>query len=300
MKDGCGDMSFRFSGLLGSRSKFSLPFRSPLNDQRRRQCRHRRGALLLEVILSLTILFMGMAVVGIQMRTSIIAGYENERLTQALMLAEAKLGQLDVGAINLQRDMSSDGVIEGDFGMSFPGFFYRFTIEPHDDLEDIFEVTTDILYGPPEYDREPGNIEDSKVVLTLYSFRPTPPTLNLQRDFGVTDDQMEELAAALPPDLDPAEFSPRAFADMDLATMLELMPLFLEVFGQGFGFSTEQLQQAMQMGLLDSSALSTGAESLDLGELGAGAGDDRGSRRGDGRNDPEGNRPRPRGGGRPR
>ncbi len=305
MKDCCGEISFRFSGSRGSRSKFALPFGSPLNNPQWRHLWRRRGALLLEVILSLTILFMGMTVVGIQMRASVATGYENERLTQALMLAEAKLAQLDVGAINLQRDMSSDGVIEGDFGMSFPGYFYRFTIEPHDDLEDIFEVTTDILYGPPAYDLEPGDIEDAEVVLTLYSFRPTPPTLNLQRDFGVTDDQMEELAAALPPDLDPTEFSPRAFADMDLATMLELMPMFLEVFGQGFGFSVEQIQQAMQMGLLDSSALPTGAESFDLGELGIGAGDERSPRPGAGQDDRKdnrsrGNRPRPRGGGRPR
>ena len=305
MKNGCAEMSFRFSGPRGSRSKFALSFASPLSNPQSCHLWHQRGALLLEVILSLTILFMGMTVIGIQMRASVATGYENERLTQAVMLAEAKLAQLDVGAINLQRDMSSDGVIEGDFGMSFPGYFFRFTIEPHDDLEDIFEVTTDILYGPPAYDLEPGDIEDGEVVLTMYSFRPTPPTLNLQRDFGVTDDQMEELASALPPDLDPAEFSPRAFADMDLATMLELMPMFLEMFGQGFGFSQEQLQQAMQMGLLDSSALSTGAESLDLGRLGIGAGEERGPRPGDGRDDreedsPRGNRPRTRGEGRPR
>ena len=279
----------------------------------------RRGALLLEVILALTILFMGMSIIGIQLQTSIKIGYDNERRTQALLLAEAKLAQLDSGAINLEREMGADGVMEGDFGKSFPGYFFRFTMEEHDDLEDVFEVTTEILYGPPEDDLEPGDIEDAEAVLVLYSFRATPPTLNLQRDFGVSDEQIEELTASLPPDLDPLDFSPAAFAEMDLETLLELMPQLLEIFGQGFGFSSAQIQQAMDMGLLNPSNLPTGPESFDPTQFQSGQqprrkrpdGADRpedtgGARprpRGGERKDPagrDGNRPRPRGGGKPR
>lgn len=285
-----------------------------------------RGALLLEVILALTILFMGMSLIGIQLQTSIKIGYDNERRTQALLLAEAKLAQLDSGAINLEREMGADGVMEGDFGKSFPGYFFRFTMEEHEDLEDIFEVTTEILYGPPEDDLEPGDIEDAHVVMVLYSFRPTPPTLNLQRDFGVSDEQIEELTASLPPDLDPLDLSPAAFAEMDLATLMELMPQLLEIFGQGFGFSSAQIQQAMDMGLLDPSNLPTGPESFDTtqfqsgqqprrqrpdrGETLDGLGGGRPRPRGGARKDPagrsggrdgerDGDRPRPRGGGRP-
>lgn len=275
----------------------------------------RRGALLLEVILSLSILFMGMAVIGIQLRTAVVAGYDNERRTQAQMLAEAKLAQLDSGAINLQRDMSSDGLLEGDFGLSFPGYFFRFNIEPHDDLEDMFQVTTQILFGPPEDDLDPGDIEDAEVLLTLHSLRPTPPTLNMQRDFGVNDEQMDELAASLPPDMDPADLSPAAFAEMDLETLLELMPQFMEIFGQGFGFSAAQVQQAFDLGLLDPTNLPTGADAFlngagspagkgnggigrpELGGASDGAAGGRGRPRGD-RKDPD-DRPRPRGRGRP-
>ncbi len=308
----------------------ALPCGSPLNDRSTPRCspirirnpqstirnlRRRRGALLLEVILALTILFMGMSIIGIQLQTSIKIGYDNERRTQALLLAEAKLAQLDSGAINLQREMGADGVMEGDFGKSFPGYFFRFTMEEHDDLEDIFEVTTEILYGPPEDDLEPGDIEDAHVVMVLYSFRPTPPTLNMQRDFGVSDEQIEELAASLPPDLDPLDLSPAAFAEMDLVTLMELMPQLLEIFGQGFGFSSDQIQQAMDMGLLDPSNLPTGPESFDAtqfqggqqtgrkrpdrGQTLEGSGGDRPRPRGDGAGR-DGKRPRPQGGGRPR
>ena len=270
----------------------------------------RRGALLLEVILSLSILFMGMAVIGIQLRTAVMAGYDNERRTQAQMLAEAKLAQLDSGAINLQRDMSSDGLLEGDFGLSFPGYFFRFSIEPHDNLVDMFQVTTQILFGPTEDDLDPGDIEDAEVLLTLHSLRPTPPTLNMQRDFGVNDEAMDELAASLPPDMDPADLSPAAFAEMDLETLLELMPQFMEIFGQGFGFSAAQVQQAFDMGLLDPTNLPTGADAL-LNEAGTpagkrqegggrpefgGAGDGGRGRPRDDRKDPDNpSRPRPRG-----
>ncbi len=308
----------------------ALPCGSPLNNRPTRRCseatfrnpqstirnlHRRRGALLLEIILALTILFMGMSIIGIQLQTSIKIGYDNERRTQALLLAEAKLAQLDSGALNLQREMGADGVMEGDFGKSFPGYFFRFTMEEHEDLEDVFEITTEILYGPPEDDLEPGDIEDSEVVLVLYSFRATPPTLNLQRDFGVTDEQIEELTASLPPDLDPLDFSPAAFAEMDLETLMELMPQFLEIFGQGFGFSSAQIQQAMDMGLLDPSSLPTGPESFDPAQLQGGqkpgrkrpdrvetldgAGGDRPRPRGGDRKDPGGRgggRPRPRGG----
>ncbi len=321
-----------------ARPKNALPCGSPLNDRPTRQCseaiirnpqstirnlqRH-RGALLLEVILALTILFMGMSIIGIRLQTSIKIGYDNERRTQALLLAEAKLAQLDSGAINLEREMGADGVMEGDFGKSFPGYFFRFTMEEHDDLEDVFEVTTEILYGPPEDDLEPGDIEDAEAVLVLYSFRATPPTLNLQRDFGVSDEQIEELTASLPPDLDPLDFSPAAFAEMDLETLLELMPQLLELFGQGFGFSSAQIQQAMDMGLLNPSNLPTGPESFDPtqfqsgqqprrkrpdeGDRPEGTGGARPRPRGGERKDPagggggrDGNRPRPRGGGKPR
>ncbi len=187
----------------------------------------------------------------------------------------------------------------------------------------MFEVTTEILYGPPEDDLEPGDIEDAEAVLVLYSFRASPPTLNFQRYFGVTDEQIEELAASLPPDLDPLDLSPAAFAEMDLATLMELMPQFLEIFGQGFGFSSAQIQQAMDMGLLDPSNLPTGPESFnpaqfqsgqqprrkrpDGGDRPEGTGGARPRPRGGERKDPagggggrDGNRPRPRGGGKPR
>jgi len=240
--------------------------------------------MLLELILALTILFVGMAVIGIQLRTSVATGYENERLTQALMLAEAKLDQLDSGAINIDRELGADGVMEGDFGLTFPGYFWRFLIEPHDDIDEIFTVELEILCGPPEFDREPGDIEDAETVIRMYALRPSPPVLDLRRDFGFTDEQMEEVAAVLPPDLDPSELSPAFILELPPDQLLELMPMLMEMFGQGFGFSPQQIQQAMDSGLLDPSNLPTGSDGFQdvpsPGDL-TGQGRGRGGGRGD-------------------
>ncbi len=230
-------------------NRFAAPS-LPLSGRRSPTGARRRAALLLEVILALAILFMGMAVIGIQLSSALQIGYRSERSSQALMLGEAKLAQLDSGGIDLQRELGADGIMEGDFGITFPGYFWRFLLEPDENVADLFTVRLEILYGTPEDDLEPGSIEDAKRVITLHALRPTPATLNLQRDFGFSDEELEEVAASLPVDIDPTDLSPAALANRDPAELLELMPTLLEIFGQGFGFSPEQIQQAMNSGML--------------------------------------------------
>ncbi len=75
---------------------------------------------------------------------------------------------------------------------------------------------------------------------------------------------------------------------------MELMPQLLEIFGQGFGFSSEQIQQAVNMGLLDPSKLPTGPESFDPSQLQGGQ--KPGRKKPDGAEGIGGERPRPRGG----
>lgn len=240
--------------------------RQPLPARRSR----RRAAMLLEIILAVGALLFGMAVIGIQIKTAVEAAYDNEHQTQATYLAEAKLAQLDSGVLFLETGRRIEQEVEGDFGKTFPGYFWRFTFLPHEELIDMFHVQLDILYGQPESDLEPGDIEDAAVVKTLYTMRPTPPTLNLQRDFGVTDERLAEISETLPPEiLDPTEISPLMFAEMDLETLLELMPTLMEIFGAGFGFSESQIQQAIDMGLLEN--LPTGGGNP-LDEAGGGGG----------------------------
>jgi hypothetical protein len=217
----------------------------------RHNVRPRRAAMLLEVVLALSILVASLAAIGIQFNTALRIGHENERMTQALMLAEAKLGQLDTGSIPLELEMYDS------FGRTFPGYFWRITIDPHDDIPEMFQVELEILFGDPGIEIDAGDavesdLDDTTVVARLHTLRPQPATIDMQRDFGFTDEQMDEIAEELPPEIaDPANISPAIFAEMDLETLMEVMPQLIEVFGAGFGFDQAQLDQAIQGGLID-------------------------------------------------
>lgn len=226
----------------------------------------RRAAMLLEIVLALTLLFISMAIIGIQINTSVNLGYRSERKTQALMLAEAKLAQLDTGVITLDRE------IDGDFGKSFPGYFWRFYFEEDEDVENLWDVKLEILYGPYESDLEPGDIDDATVITTLHTMRPTPATLNLQRDFGLTEEKLAEISEDLPIGIiDPTDINPAMFAEMEIEDLMDIMPMLIETFGLGFGFSQSQIESAINMGLIDPSNLPTGASDA-LKDFGGGRG----------------------------
>jgi hypothetical protein len=206
--------------------------------------------MLLEVVLALTILVAALAAIGVQINSGISVGYENDRLTQALMLAEAKLGQLDTGTLVVENSYDA-------FGATFPGYFWRFDFTPHEDVPGMFLVRLEILYSFPDEILEPGDateadLEKAEILATIHTIRPTPPTLDLQRDFGMTDEQMDEIAAKLPPEIaDPTNISPAALANMDVQTLLDLMeaaPELMGLLGAGFGFTQEQLDALLKEG----------------------------------------------------
>lgn len=206
--------------------------------------------MLLEVVLALGILLMSMVALGGQFYTAVQTADRSERLTQANMLAEAKLAQLDIGAIPIE--VESDG----DFGKLFPGYFWRITIEPHEDLPDLFLVLVEILYAPAPDPEQLPDIDDAELLVELRTFRPTPATIDMRRDFGMSEEQLADLTDTLPPELaDPTNISPAVFRELDQETLLLILPQLMGVFGQGFGFSKDQIQQAIDQGLLDPSNL---------------------------------------------
>ncbi len=243
-----------------------------------RPAQHRlRGAMLLEVVLALAILVSALAAIGIQMNQSLRTGYGNENLAQAMMLADAKMGQLDTGTLFIEREM------EDEFGEIFPGYFWRFEIIPHDDIIDMYQVRLDILYGATDEDGENGNIDDAEIVATLHTIRPQPANLDLQRDFGLTEEQLDEIASALPPDIaDPTDISPAMFAEMDITTLMELMPVLMENLGGDFNLTSEQMQQLMDAGMSGEIPTDLGdvQDLINRGQGGGGGGGEGGDQRG--------------------
>ncbi|MFQ6048337.1 MAG: hypothetical protein ACE5K7_03120, partial [Phycisphaerae bacterium] len=81
------------------------------------------GAALLEVVLSLGLRAGAMMVIGAQVRWGVrMAGLARER-TQALLLAESVLAQIDAGTLELEQELS------GDFGPAHPGYAWRVQTE---------------------------------------------------------------------------------------------------------------------------------------------------------------------------
>jgi hypothetical protein len=68
----------------------------------------RRGAVLLEVIVSLGLLVFGMSVVGVQINSALQAARSVGIDTRAMMLTDTLLGELDAGMIRM--DANDDEV----------------------------------------------------------------------------------------------------------------------------------------------------------------------------------------------
>jgi len=185
-----------------------------------------RGVVLLEVVIAIGLLAVGLAVIGAQFQSSYLAAEQTDLTVRGMMLAESKLAELDTGLI------IPEELIEQDFGALFPEFAWRMRIEPTQTF-DLNSVSIQILYDPLRtHFEEDYDFARAKVVQSLYTFRATPASIDLQRDFGLTDDDAAKLNERLPGGLfDVNNINPRLFADLDLQELVQILPALLEVFG---------------------------------------------------------------------
>lgn len=177
-----------------------------------------RAAMLLEVVLAIGILAGGLALIGGQINGSYVTNHESGVLTDAIFLAEAKMAEIDSGLITFEEEA------EGDFGAGFPGFGWRILIEPMD-IQDLFQIEVQILrgeklFGETEYTYD----EESEVIHRVHTLRAKPATLDLARDFGISDKQIVELSDSIPIDgVDLTNLDPSAIAQLDVDQLLELV-----------------------------------------------------------------------------
>lgn len=161
----------------------------------------RRGAVLLEVLISMALLVFGMAVVGMQINTGLAAARHADLATRAMMLAEAKMSELSAGVV---RPESNQQEMMGDFGVLYPGFTWRLEFKTTD-VPTFLMVTLKIGFNEKaveeqiaspmqelEFER-PG----TTVVQTVYRLMPVPADLNLERDFGITQDEIQKALGGL-------------------------------------------------------------------------------------------------------
>jgi hypothetical protein len=210
----------------------------------RRGPRVRRGAALLEVVIALSILLVTMSVVGLTFRNVQRNIEWSERLSRAVIMSERLLVEMDTGFL----DMKDEREMSGWFGVeSIPGMSWRVEINPHDRIDRLVEVDVHIYMGDPD-----GSEDERLRLLTTRVWRPEPRGLDLEKDFGLDEDQIDQLTEAIPGGVaifDPTDFDPRMFAQLDMEMLSELLPTLIQAFGGSFmGGDLGGLLQALESG----------------------------------------------------
>lgn len=199
----------------------------------------------MEVVVAVGILVVGLAFVGMQIQNASRAGRRAERAMRALLLAESTFTELDAGLI-----IPDGEETEREYGPLFPDYGWRLRIEPHPNMPDLNQVTLDVLHQPRQDVKEEFDFDEADVVHRLYTLRVTPTNIDLTRDFGMTEEQADELSeklsGATEGGIDPRNLSPALFANLDLEELLEVAPALLEAFGMSMNDLMEVLPEELQ------------------------------------------------------
>ncbi|MEP0843421.1 MAG: hypothetical protein HRF43_12025, partial [Phycisphaerae bacterium] len=149
------------------------------------------------MIVSLGLLVFGMVAVGYQINTSLSLAAATNLRTRALMLVDSKMADLDAGVLSFSM-LGQE--VRGHFGMMYPGFTWRLRGKPAE-MPNLYLVVLEIGYNEargleqidqPELDID---IEDpgTQILRTAYRLVPRPADVNFQRDFGLSQEEMDDL-----------------------------------------------------------------------------------------------------------
>lgn len=212
----------------------------------------RRGALLLEVIVALVILTAALGLLGAELVAGLRMTAFADEQARANQLAERMISVLEMDP-NAVLKLSDEAEIHDRFGDAFPGWHWRVRLDTTD-LEGLARVTLQILYQSDAENLDA--IDGARVLREYYMLRAAPPRVDLAKDFGVPQDQVDELSQVLPlVGLDATAFNPQALAQMitpeTLPTLLPiLMPLLQQLAGGALpeDMSPEDLMQMLLSG----------------------------------------------------
>lgn len=178
--------------------------RSPLLTEQwhtgARLSRSRRGAILLEVVVSLGLLVAAMAVIGYQISTSLNMAQATDLRTRTLLLVDSKMAELDAGVLN--PSWAGDD-LRGYFGIAYPGYSWRMRVKPAE-ITNLYLVALDIGFNERQVNQQVDNPDleihiddpDTQILRTVYRLVPKPADVSVQRDFGVTQEELDAMIAA--------------------------------------------------------------------------------------------------------
>ncbi len=246
--------------------------------------RHSRSAaLLLEVIIALGIMVTAMAFVGAQLVGGMQYVSASDQQARAGELADRMLALLELD-MSRSSQLIEDLYAEGDFEEQHPGYMWRAYVTPLTDVEGLNQVTLEILYqGEPEL-QTVSDIDKAGVVQRLHLLKADPGRLDLEADFGVPAEQVEQLGDLIPiPGFDPTQLDPQMLMSLPpeelLAMIAQLMPLLQSQFGNMPGMPDVQNMSAeeLQAFILEQMAARGGqggpAQQGAVGDVAGGEGD---------------------------
>jgi len=210
--------------------------------------------MLLEVVLAVTIAVGAMGILAAQLINGLnFTGYSDEQ-TRAGRLVDRILTLIELD-LATQTQFFADRVSEGDFGEQHRGWFWRARVD-ETPVDGLGQLTIEILR---QTNRERlDSIADAAVVRRVHMLKADPGRIDLEKDFGVSPDQLEALSAVLPiAGIDPTALNPQEIVSMPPEMLLEMLPMILPLiqqFGggaalQGLGggqLPPEVLQQIME------------------------------------------------------
>lgn len=191
---------------------------------------NRVGALLLEVVVSLAIVVTSMGFLSAQLVSGIKLAGHSQNQVMASYLSERVLMLLELD-IETVEEFFAQRELESDFGEKYLGWFWRAEAEEFEDNPELYQVRVEILRQPdPE---QLDMIEGAKVVRVLHMVKATPARINLAEDFGIPEEQLELMSAAIPIDgIDPLALDPQALVSIPPDMLLELMPMVMPLMQQ--------------------------------------------------------------------
>jgi type II secretory pathway pseudopilin PulG len=176
----------------------------------------RRASMLLEVLVTVTIMAMFMALIGAQILAAVQAAGLIERRQTSMLLAESITGRLQAGGFELTDQAQQ---MAGTFGTVYPGWGWRVGAEPTDDPT-LMRVHLQVLQGDPAV---PDASVDSMTAITdMYTFWALPAKMDLVEDFGLSESDAAALAAKT--GIDPKNFDPAMLAGLNIADLLKEYP----------------------------------------------------------------------------
>jgi len=211
--------------------------------------RVRPGAALLEVVVALGILLMAMAMVGMAIRNSDRIARDAVEKSRALMLTEQLITYLDTGQ-EAFKDVANQREASGYFSVDAPpGWSWSVSMEKDPNVEGMERVTVKVIEGDPDAPED-----EQRPLLVTHFLRAEKRNINLQEDFGMTEEQVTQITEAIPGGaalFDPTDFDPTSLARLDMDTLKEVLPMIMEQFGAMAGglpggMSPEQMMNQLQ------------------------------------------------------